>query len=1090
MNLSSSAETAAYKNEPLPASSSLSSLLVEKLRNATESIQQELASSLQKGSILPPASSQDRATSYMATNDNHLSNYLTTTNTNINNNNNHADEQSIQSALLHSSIASPLTFAAGKSWDEFWSHKPFPSGYTTSSITILACFITTIIFLIVVGNVLVCIAIFTEKSLKPTQNWFIASLAVSDMLLGLVVMPFSLARELMGFWIFGPLWCDIHEAMDVLLTTASINTLCLISLDRYWSITQAVNYLKKRTPKRGAFMIAFVWLFSAAVSLPPLFGWKKQSPTITVNNTVPVENGDANQDTWSENLSSQDQPESRLRRRAIQVDRSELATPILNSFHPSPMVHLLFKRNNQQHTQNGYDGESQDATLLSDDGQPFAARNSNQQSRPNTLATQPVLSAGPTSNQRPSIQATQTTVTEYPQCQLADDLGYVLYSALGSFYIPCAVMVFTYVRIFLAARSRARRAINKQTRTGAGKLNKQTAGAGNRIKANNQLVGSAASTAGAVAVLGRDQNANLEGNLKMSSTLEPMTKGKIVIVERRKSVVANAISQRQASAEERPNQPAKTNVATYTCSKLNAQDSDQDQASAMQLVTSEAKLASPSALLNADESSNNSSVITIKQQQQQQGNENAPLDDTSSQSKAASLLKAIDLVKASPEWEQILMSQEEQPSEVEICPNKLEPAVPELVVDNKTSEDQLMITMSDEGQATTTGVNTTNETCFMTLEEDSDMYEAQTGRTIMLIAGNASKRHQATNNAAKTQGIMMTMLPANSSPALNAAGSYGNQQTGKQAVCQNANCQRQMHYCGGSSLTINDEDLDVEDDDELDAIDDCDMDDDDLLTDDCNGYSVSCGLDHEYCTSARENGNNNASNGAGNTNNSCSHCQECEREFQRQAKHGSGRHLSINDSPATGAHRAAALSQHRRGHRCISETEEGQSMTADDNLSLTEYRNSQEDEDMSSMVGHDVLDATAGPLRSSKNMESPSVSKKKMSYSAATSPLNQGQHQAISSPTPNVEKKKSIGFRLARLGSTAVAIPSSLTTSGGGLLALANSQQQQQSGAAASGGRNLKALRQNFFLKLNQLTSASNKSEKKPKSSPSGKSSK
>jgi hypothetical protein len=143
------------------------------------------------------------------------------------------------------------------------------------AIVVLAFFITCIMILIVVGNMLVCIAIATEKSLKPVQNWFIASLAVSDFLLGLVIMPFSLTRELMGYWMFGQVWCDIHAALDVLLCTASINNLFMISLDRYWSITQAVKYLKKRTPSRAALMIAFVWILSAVVSLPPLVGWKK-----------------------------------------------------------------------------------------------------------------------------------------------------------------------------------------------------------------------------------------------------------------------------------------------------------------------------------------------------------------------------------------------------------------------------------------------------------------------------------------------------------------------------------------------------------------------------------------------------------------------------------------------------------------------------------------------------------------------------------------------------------------------------------------------------------------------------------------------
>ena len=82
------------------------------------------------------------------------------------------------------------------------------------------------------GNMLVIIAIATESNLTNIQNWFIASLAFADLSLGLVIMPFSLAQELLGYWMFGNFWCDMHAALDVLLCTASIMNLCLISLDR------------------------------------------------------------------------------------------------------------------------------------------------------------------------------------------------------------------------------------------------------------------------------------------------------------------------------------------------------------------------------------------------------------------------------------------------------------------------------------------------------------------------------------------------------------------------------------------------------------------------------------------------------------------------------------------------------------------------------------------------------------------------------------------------------------------------------------------------------------------------------------------
>ena len=150
-----------------------------------------------------------------------------------------------------------------------------PSRYGLPEIIILSIIITAVMVVIVIGNMLVVIAIATENSLTTVQNWFIASLAVADMLIGLVIMPFSLSYLLMNYWMFGEVWCDIHAATDVLLCTSSIMNMCLISLDRYWSITKAISYLNQRTPNRGAIMIISVWVLSGIISIPPLFGWKE-----------------------------------------------------------------------------------------------------------------------------------------------------------------------------------------------------------------------------------------------------------------------------------------------------------------------------------------------------------------------------------------------------------------------------------------------------------------------------------------------------------------------------------------------------------------------------------------------------------------------------------------------------------------------------------------------------------------------------------------------------------------------------------------------------------------------------------------------
>lgn len=154
----------------------------------------------------------------------------------------------------------------------------YPSVYSLPSIIVASIFAIILMIFVVVGNLLVIVAIVTEKALKNIQNWFIASLAVADFFLGVVVIPFSLANELMGYWVFGSMWCDIHSAIDVLLCTASIMNLCLISLDRYWSITKAVEYLKQRTSFRAGVMITLVWILSAVICIPPLLGWKVKRP--------------------------------------------------------------------------------------------------------------------------------------------------------------------------------------------------------------------------------------------------------------------------------------------------------------------------------------------------------------------------------------------------------------------------------------------------------------------------------------------------------------------------------------------------------------------------------------------------------------------------------------------------------------------------------------------------------------------------------------------------------------------------------------------------------------------------------------------
>ncbi|KAG7283351.1 hypothetical protein CRUP_000877 [Coryphaenoides rupestris] len=78
-----------------------------------------------------------------------------------------------------------------------------------------------------VGNVLVCVAVWGERTLQTTTNYLIVSLAVSDLLLATLVMPWGVVGE----WGFSLLHCDLLLTLDVMMCTASILNLCAISID-------------------------------------------------------------------------------------------------------------------------------------------------------------------------------------------------------------------------------------------------------------------------------------------------------------------------------------------------------------------------------------------------------------------------------------------------------------------------------------------------------------------------------------------------------------------------------------------------------------------------------------------------------------------------------------------------------------------------------------------------------------------------------------------------------------------------------------------------------------------------------------------
>ncbi|XP_069041684.1 trace amine-associated receptor 1-like [Lepisosteus oculatus] len=121
------------------------------------------------------------------------------------------------------------------------------------------------------GNFVVMISIAFFKQLHTNTNYLILSLAVCDFLLGVLIMPYTMIFAIEGCWYLGSLFCQIHTATDMMLSTASIFHLCSISIDRYFAVCNPLSYRTKITSGVILLMIIISWVVSGLFGFTIVF---------------------------------------------------------------------------------------------------------------------------------------------------------------------------------------------------------------------------------------------------------------------------------------------------------------------------------------------------------------------------------------------------------------------------------------------------------------------------------------------------------------------------------------------------------------------------------------------------------------------------------------------------------------------------------------------------------------------------------------------------------------------------------------------------------------------------------------------------
>ncbi|NXY59923.1 DRD5 protein, partial [Callaeas wilsoni] len=167
---------------------------------------------------------------------------------------------------------------------------------------VTAACLSLLILSTLLGNALVCAAVLRFRHLRSkVTNLFVVSLAVSDLLVAVLVMPWRAATDVLGFWPFGA-FCDVWVAFDIMCCTASILNLCLISVERYWAIASPLGYQRRVTQRVAFVTIAAAWLLSLLISFVPVqLQWHKGRELLS--RQQPGLNGSAEQGSCDSSLS-------------------------------------------------------------------------------------------------------------------------------------------------------------------------------------------------------------------------------------------------------------------------------------------------------------------------------------------------------------------------------------------------------------------------------------------------------------------------------------------------------------------------------------------------------------------------------------------------------------------------------------------------------------------------------------------------------------------------------------------------------------------------------------------------------------------
>ncbi|CAL8291907.1 unnamed protein product [Boreogadus saida] len=156
--------------------------------------------------------------------------------------------------------------------------------YSTTQTASIVTATASLSLLTVLGNALVLLSVALHHRLRTVHNYLVLSLAAADLMVGMASVPLAGVYLAGGRWPLGPLLCDLWLLLDYVASNASVLSLLLICLDRYFCVTRPLSYPARRSGAGASLMVAGAWMLSLLLWAPPILCWQ----TLAARRPVPA----------------------------------------------------------------------------------------------------------------------------------------------------------------------------------------------------------------------------------------------------------------------------------------------------------------------------------------------------------------------------------------------------------------------------------------------------------------------------------------------------------------------------------------------------------------------------------------------------------------------------------------------------------------------------------------------------------------------------------------------------------------------------------------------------------------------------------